>query len=127
MIIKLEYKHSSGHHFCGRYYLNGKLLTPEKSQGIRCHSPDGFNHGYLGSGPAQLALAILLELTDKEVALKKYHHFKEEIIAALPQNKSFNIDIEISSHYLEILTEFKDPFFPAETNDVYFKGQFITK
>lgn len=35
-------------------------LDPHFSQQFRNHSPDGFEWGYGGSGPAQLALGILL-------------------------------------------------------------------
>lgn len=63
-------------------YLNGKLLLPNKSQKIRNHSPDGFNWGYGGSGPAQLALAICLETMGKDV---DYQSFKWDHIATLPQ------------------------------------------
>lgn len=48
------------------------------------HSPTGFNWGYHGSGPAQLALAILLKATNKETAMCWYQTFKSEVIAALP-------------------------------------------
>ena len=41
-------------------YVNGSRLDPKPSQRAYNHSPDGFNWGYAGSGPAQLALAILL-------------------------------------------------------------------
>ena len=41
-------------------YLDEEYLDPEISQKVRNHSPDGFNWGYCGSGPAQLALAIVL-------------------------------------------------------------------
>lgn len=40
-------------------FIDGKLLKVIRSQQIYNHSPDGFNWGYLGSGPAQLSLAIL--------------------------------------------------------------------
>ena len=40
---------------------NGEVLDPKPSQKIRNHSPDGFEWGYGGSGPAQLALALLLD------------------------------------------------------------------
>ena len=46
-------------------WIGDKPLSPLKSQSIVNHSPDGFNWGYLGSGPAQLALAILLEVFKK--------------------------------------------------------------
>ena len=46
------------------------------------HSPAGFEWGYLGSGPAQLALAILLDATgDKAVATAFYQKFKTEVVA----------------------------------------------
>jgi len=55
---------------------------------IRNHSPDGFEWGYHGSGPAQLALAILAheyrddeDDEDDEVALKYYTRFKDEVVA----------------------------------------------
>ena len=41
---------------------------------------------YGGSGPAQLALAILLDFSsDEEVALNNYQAFKTEFIASLSQ------------------------------------------
>lgn len=67
-------------------YLDGKLLRPERSQKIRNHSPDGFNWGYGGSGPAQLALAILANYMDDESAVWYYQQFKFTFIAGLPQN-----------------------------------------
>jgi len=39
-------------------------LTPERSLELADHSPSGFEWGYGGSGPAQLALALLLDYTD---------------------------------------------------------------
>ena len=40
---------------------NGEVLDPKPSQKIWNHSPTGFEWGYGGSGPAQLALALLLD------------------------------------------------------------------
>jgi hypothetical protein len=73
-------------------WLDGKFLSPERSQKICNHSPDGFNWGYGGSGPAQLALAIILELTGKSDG---YQDFKWNIIAGLPIGKDFEITFEI--------------------------------
>jgi len=70
-------------------YLDGKYLDPARSQRVWNHSPDGFNWGYCGSGPAQLALAIILELTGKSDG---YQHFKFKIIAGLPQEKDFEVE-----------------------------------
>lgn len=48
------------------------------------HSPDGFEWGYAGSGPSQLALAILaLVLNDDARALRLYQSFKDKIIAGI--------------------------------------------
>ena len=59
---------------------------------LKNHSPDGW--GYLGSGPAQLGLAILAyhfadpsatqEQADRK-ALQLYQSFKEKLIAPLPE------------------------------------------
>jgi hypothetical protein len=79
-------------------FLNGTLLFPFNSQQVYNHSPDGFNWGYSGSGPAQLALAILLECTDKQKAIYNYQNFKREHIAALPQGENFFVKIDITKY-----------------------------
>lgn len=66
-------------------HINGKHLRPERSQKVRNHSPDGFNWGYGGSGPAQLALAILLEYLPHEDACNLYQDFKFSVVAGWPQ------------------------------------------
>lgn len=75
-------------------YLDDNYLSPKHSQTVYNHSPDGFNVGYGGSGPAQLALAILLELTDRESALVKYQSFKWTYIATMPKGKDCEIEFE---------------------------------
>jgi hypothetical protein len=62
---------------------------------LRNHSPTGFQWGYGGSGPAQLALALLADhLGDDERALTLYQDFKWKVIAALPQDKGWTLDPE---------------------------------
>jgi len=76
-------------------WLNGAELDPRPSQKIRNHSPDGFNWGYGGSGPAQLALAICMVLygeTGKVPA--RYQEFKFKYIATLPQS-DFDVEVDI--------------------------------
>jgi len=59
-------------------------LTPERSLALVNHSPSGFEWGYGGSGPAQLALALLLDYTDDEAfALDHYQAFKTEVVSQL--------------------------------------------
>jgi len=47
------------------------------------HSPTGFEWGYNGSGPAQLALALLADALGEDLALKCYQDFKSAVIAIL--------------------------------------------
>lgn len=57
-------------------------ITPAMSQKLVNHSPTGFQWGYSGSGPAQLALALLLDATqDSKLALRYHQEFKDEIVA----------------------------------------------
>lgn len=71
--------------------VDGSSLPPRND--LRNHSPNGFSWGYAGSGPAQLALALLAhhfslsdnqELADLK-ALTLYQAFKEKLIASLPE------------------------------------------
>ena len=49
------------------------------------HSPTGLEWGYGGSGPAQLALALLADaLGDDEKAIMLHQAFKWEVVASLP-------------------------------------------
>ncbi len=77
-------------------HLNGRHLDPVRSQEVFNHSPDGFAWGYGGSGPAQLALAILLECTSncEKIALRNYQRFKWDVVAKLPQG-NFEIEIDL--------------------------------
>lgn len=86
-------------------FINDMLLEPFESQRLRNHSPDGFNWGYNGSGPAQLALAILLKgselfKTKQSRVLLNYQDFKFEVISNLEMNKDFEIEIDLQK-YLE--------------------------
>ena len=65
--------------------FGGEPLEPAESLAIRNHSPTGFAWGYGGSGPAQLALSILLRVTDRAEAERFYQAFKWECIAVLPE------------------------------------------
>lgn len=63
--------------------VDGVMLR--ERQDLRNHSPTGFEWGYGGSGPAQLALAILADhLGDDHAALALYQDFKFNVVAALP-------------------------------------------
>lgn len=54
------------------------------------HSPTGFNWGYGGSGPAQLALALLADaLGDDDRALRLHQLFKFKVVANWDMEKSW--------------------------------------
>ena len=65
--------------------IGGHTLDWQASLAVRNHSPTGVEWGYNGSGPAQLALAILLAVTDGETATKRYHRFKDDVIARIAE------------------------------------------
>ena len=71
-------------------YVNGKPLplrldlwnhSPTELAEV---SPTGFEFGYGGSGPAQLALAILADCCGDELAVAYHQPFKWAVIARLP-------------------------------------------
>jgi len=65
--------------------VNGRPLNPRLD--LWNHSPTGFEWGYGGSGPAQLALALLADhFGDDAQALANYQAFKRAVIASLPHN-----------------------------------------
>lgn len=75
--------------------VDGTVLDINTSKAIRDHS-NGFSWGYLGSGCAQLSLSILLSKTGvKELSVKYYQSFKEEIISNLPVGNDFHLKIDI--------------------------------
>lgn len=81
-------------------------LKPRLSQVLINHSPDGFAWGYGGSGPSQLALAILLELYGKDEALLRYQDFKWDFIATLPKDGDWEIkgtDIQLWIDHQRVL------------------------
>ena len=65
---------------------DGQPLNPRFD--LRKHSPGGFEWGYGGSGPAQLALAILADhLENDGIAEDLYQRFKWAVVANLPHSR----------------------------------------
>jgi hypothetical protein len=66
------------------------------------HSPTGLTWGFLGSGPAQCALAILADATGNPELAKRYHQrFKREVIATFPQDAELLIDEGVVRHMVD--------------------------
>ena len=88
-----DMKHTlKGEYSTRRIWLDDKELLPIRSQKVYNHSPDGFDWGYGGSGPAQLALAICIELGFETFP---YQYLKWQFINKLPQGQDFEVDFEI--------------------------------
>mgnify|MGYP001606518427 CR=1 FL=1 len=83
--------------------INGVTLRPESSQAIMNHSPDGFNWGFGGSGPAQLALALLFHYAELDQTKRWYEKFKADVIAILPQS-DFEIPESLVRDWIEAQT-----------------------
>ena len=62
--------------------VNGRPLNPRLD--LWNHSPSGFEWGYGGSGPAQLALALLADHTGNDAqAVTLHQDFKRALVADL--------------------------------------------
>lgn len=92
--IMLDEQYIQGHAKTRRVWIGSTELTPKESWKLFEHSLDGFSWGYGGSGPAQLALAIMLKFTDKKNASNLHQDFKWEILAKLPKNENFILPID---------------------------------
>jgi len=70
--------------------LKGTVVTPLPH--IEYHSPDGFEWGYPGSGPADTALSILTDyfgddpsLVEESKAFLLHQHFKDHFLVRAPK------------------------------------------
>jgi len=75
--------------------VDGEPLDLAASLAVCNHSPDGFAWGYGGSGPAQLALAILLRFTDADEARRRHQAFKWAHVADWPQDGPLDVHVDV--------------------------------
>ena len=76
------------------------------------HSETGFEWGYGGSGPAQLALALLADhLSDDDEAVRLHQGFKFAVVAKLPHAGWTLASVQIA----EALYSLRDRAVPAST------------
>ena len=81
----------------------GNVITNVPRRIIR-HSPDGFNFGYGGSGPADFALNILSVYIGQEEAEKYYQNFKWAFISTVPDEGGV-IKLEAIMSWIEMKRE----------------------
>jgi hypothetical protein len=82
--------------FIVKVYENGqrkgqpvRILDPAPSRAIWDHA-DGFTWGHNAAGPAQLALALLLDATgNKDLALDGHQAFMEEVVAKFEKGQTW--------------------------------------
>jgi hypothetical protein len=87
-----------GHFPSAVVLVDGERLDPGPSQDVWNHSPNGFAWGYSGSGPAQLALALLLRAgLHPDVAVRLHQRFKREFIVIQPQDERWALDVDVAA------------------------------
>jgi len=88
------------HHADGSYTLLSARLD------LVNHSPTGFEWGYPGSGPAQLAFAILMDHYGRfRLASRLYQTFKARFLAPLEDNEWELVPAEIDSILSDVRPE----------------------
>lgn len=68
---------------------------------IRVHSPTGFEWGFPGSGPAQLALAILADFTGFVPSPRLYQAFKGKYIQTIKDDRWLITEEQITRFLME--------------------------
>lgn len=85
-------------------YRGGKSHPLNPRLDVRNHSPTGFSWGYAGSGPSQLALAILCAVYDEDFAKLHYMRFKAHVITRLPRREDWVMTgAQVEEHMTRIL------------------------
>jgi hypothetical protein len=70
------------------------------------HSPTGFSWGYGGSGPAQLALALLADsLGDNDRAIRLHQDFKFKVVACWPEGERWWITTEQITAVVKVIEQ----------------------
>ena len=70
------------------------------------HSPTGFGWGYGGSGPAQLALALLADaLGSDDRAIRLHHDFEFKVVAAWPEGERWWITAEQIAAVVKVIEQ----------------------
>jgi Family of unknown function (DUF6166) len=84
-VMKLYHGRRSEHGCAVDVEENGEVSVLDPRLDLRNHSPSGLEWGYSGSGPAQLALALAVDvLGDADRAQEVYQRLKFKLVGSLP-------------------------------------------
>ena len=75
--------------------LDGKLLNLNESLRYCSKSPTGFNWGYGGSGPTQLAFEVCRQLYGLQTAREVYQAFKWTFISGIKDDE-FDVTLDLT-------------------------------
>jgi len=114
MIKKIYYGEPGGAVKVIEFESSNQTTPPDKLRPLRhvvLHSPTGFNWGYSGSGPADLALSLLCDVLGERPSEKQIYHgqfrayahhqdFKREFVARWDFNGGFEIDSQTIASWL---------------------------
>jgi hypothetical protein len=67
------------------------------------HSPTGFEWGYAGSGPAQLALALLGDTMSSWRARALHQDFKTAVVAKFPEDGWILTEKQVKDHVRQLI------------------------
>lgn len=82
-----------GDRYCGKF--DGEVMLMRGIDGapmtniahkLLMHSPSGYEWGFNGKGPADLALNILLQFARADVAIRLHQQFKQDFLVKLPKD-----------------------------------------
>ena len=95
----------SGKYKMKQVWIDDIEITPDRSLKAYKHSEDGFDWGNTGDGSAQLALAILLDITNnKKISIILHHLFKVQYLDPL-KSADFKIKIPIGDWFYKNLNK----------------------
>lgn len=89
----VDYRHLTGGRDIQLYRIGHEAHANIRQSAVY-HSPDGFEWGYGGSGPADLALNILLQFVALPEAWRLHQQYKWDVIARLEQEGPHIISAE---------------------------------
>lgn len=105
--VYIGWRDQNGTHV--RRIRQGKVTQLPPRADLRNHSPTGFEWGYGGSGPAQLALALASDVLARDRnALEVYQHLKRLLVITLPYHCWSLSEYDLRHFITRILAEGED-------------------